>query len=240
MTSRQSQLETPPSLELTAHLGHVRSGLLISDPGSRGLNFVAYFGRHLDSRRSGTSPAPPGISHEQRRLGERGSGDDVYAAGQARLDRAFFGDHYSPDAAARKSRHHRQKTRDGAQLATERKLAEDRPTTARSNLLGPDENTQRHRKIQGCAALAHIRRRQIDRDPARWVVVAAVPDRPANSLAGLLKGRVCKTHDCEAGQSGCHVHFNPDWTSIQAVEGGRQKRGEHDATVSPADHLRLT
>ena len=63
-----------------------------------------------------------------------------------------------------------------AQLAPERQLAEDGPAAVRFHLLRSDQYPQGDREIQRGAALAHLRRGEVDGDPSRWVLVAAVPD----------------------------------------------------------------
>ena len=239
MPAGESQLQSSPSLDLPAHLGQIGSAASACDSRPGDLRVIADLGRHLDSRRPAASSPKLALADEQRGLRQGRSRNDVYSIREARFIRAFDRNHDPRDAAAGKSRHHRQKARDGAHLASKGQLPQERPAAACVHLLGSDQNAKRDGKVQRGAALAHVRRCQIDRDPPRRVFVAAVPDGAPNPLAGFLQGCVRKPDDREPGQTRCHVHLDPNRAAIQTVQGGREKRCEHDATLGHADLLGL-
>jgi hypothetical protein len=148
MAAGKRQLQSTSGLELTAHLGEVRPALLLDDTRSRSLGLVPYFRRHLDPRRCAARPTPPRIADEHRRLREGRRWDDLDSAGQSRFDRSIVRNHYPPDVPAGECRNHRQQARDGTQLAAQRELPQYRPPSARANLLGADENSERDRQVQ--------------------------------------------------------------------------------------------
>jgi hypothetical protein len=222
MPAGQCQLQSSPRLELAANVGQIGSGLA-GDFQLERLQLVAHLGCHLDPGRPVASPTPAALTHNQSRFRERGRRNYVYPAREARLVRTLDRDHDPPYVAPGESRHHRQQTRDGTQLTAQGKLTQDGPATARPHLLGPDQDAQGHRQIQGGAALAHVRRRQVDRDPPWRVLVAAVPYGAPDPLASLLQRRVCQPDDGEAGQARGYVHLDPNRTSVQTLEGGREK-----------------
>ena len=223
MPAGQCQLESPPPLELTANFGQIGTRILAGDPDLEHLGFVTHLGRHLHPRRPVASPTPAALPHNESCLRERRRRNHIYPARETRLVSALDGNQDPPHVAPGESCHHRQQTGDGTQLAAKGKLAEDGPPTVRPHLLGPDQNAQRHGQVQRGAALAHIRRCQVDGDPPGRVLVAAIPDGSPDPLASLLQGRVRQPDDGEAGQARCYVHLHPNRASVQSLKGGREK-----------------
>jgi hypothetical protein len=223
MPAGQCQLQTPPRLELTANIGQVGSGILAYYSNLQCLQVVSHLGCHFDPGRPVACSTPAALAHDQSRLRERGRGDYFYPTRKACFVRSLNRDYDPPHVTPGESRHHRQQTGDGTQLTAQGKLTQDSPATARPHLFGPHQDAQRYRQIQGGAAFAHVRRRQVDRYPSRRVLVAAVPDGAPDSLASLLQGRVCQPDDGEAGQARGDVHLDPNRASVQALEGCREK-----------------
>ena len=86
-------------------------------------------------------------------------------------------------------------------LAAQRQLADERRAARRGpDLLRPEQDPERDREVERRAGLALLGRREVDRDPARRVDEAGVPDRAADALASLLERGVGQADDREAGQ----------------------------------------
>ena len=138
-------------------------------------------------------------------------------------------------------RHHRQHARDRADLAAERELADHRQSTrAGPDLLGAEQDPDRHREVERGAGLAQLRRREVDGDPPRWMDEPGIAERTADPLPCLLERRVGETHDREARQPGRDVHFDADEPALEAEQRGGRDDGQHAATLSRGGHLRLT
>ena len=87
---------------------------------------------------------------DEPRLGERAGGHD-----------------HAARPAAGERRDHRQDARHRPDLAAEAELAEERPRPARRHLLRADEDRDGDPEVQRRAGLGHVRRGEVDRDPAR-------------------------------------------------------------------------
>jgi hypothetical protein len=223
MPAGQCQLECSPRLKLTSNVGQVGSGILAYDSNLQWLEFVAHLGCHLDPGRLLACSTPAALTHHQSRLRERGRRDYFYPAREARFVRSLDRNYDPPHVTPGECRHHGQQTGDGTQFTAQGELPQDGPATARPHLLGPHQDAQRYRQIQGGTALAHVGRRKVDRDPSWRVLVAAVPDGAPDPLASLLQGRVCQPDDGEAGQARGHVHLDSNRASVQSLEGCREK-----------------
>jgi hypothetical protein len=156
-------------------------------------------GREFHSWRTCARPAPATLAQERGRLGERPGRDNFYAVGQCRFCQATQRHDDATHLAPRQGHDHWQQAWHRAQVAPKRKLAEDGPPAIGNDLLGADEDPQGDGQIQRRSPLAQVGWRQIDRDPAGRVLIAAVTDRATNSFPGLLKSSVGQTDDGEAG-----------------------------------------
>jgi hypothetical protein len=221
----EGQLHGSPGLHLPSNLGQVRVGFRGSTGNpltAGGMRSLARgVGGQLHSGRAAAGPAATVLTEKPGRLGESGCARDVDAAGQSGFRQTIRWHHDAAHPPPRQGGYHRQQAWHGAELAAERKLAEDRPSAVGDDLLRSDENSQRDRQVQGGSALAQLRRGEVDGYPPRRVFVAAVSDGAPDPLARLLQGRVRQSDDREAGQAGGHVHLDPDGPAIEAVERGR-------------------
>ncbi len=106
--------------------------------------------------------------------------------------------------------HHRQHARDCADAAVEPQLAkgDELQRRVRAELTGRRKNGQRNGQVVDRALLAHIRGREVHRNPRRRKHVACILNRRADTLAGFLHRRVRQPHDFKRGQSVGNIRFN--------------------------------
>ena len=115
-----------------------------------------------------------------------------------------------------------------AHLAAQPELTDERQASGRrQHLLRPEEDRHRDRQVERRARLAQVRRREVDRDPARRVDEPGVAQRAADPLARLLERCVGQSDDREPGQPGRDVDLDPD-------RPGRRARGASRRGRSPA------
>ena len=103
-----------------------------------------------------------------------------------------------------------------------------RPPTG-PNLLRAEQDPDGHREVERGAGLAQVGRGEIDRDPARRVDEAGVPERAADAFARLLERGVGQPDDGEPGQPGRDVDLDADEPAVEAVECGGRDDGQHAA-----------
>jgi hypothetical protein len=220
MAARKSKLHPATRLELATNLGQIRTGVRSRWPETLALALLADFGRHLDSGRTATGPSSTALPNELGRLGQRRSGHDLDSVGETGFVRALNRDNHPRHAPPRERRHHRQEARYGPQLPSKGQLPKNGPPAIRPYLLRPYENPKCHGQIEGCAALAHFRRRKVHGYPPRGILVAAIADRATDAFSSLLKRGVSQPDDRESGQARGDVDFDPDGASIQALKCG--------------------
>ncbi len=92
------------------------------------------------------------------------------------------------------------------------------------------EDAERDRQVERRAGLAHVGRRQVDRDAMRRKLEAGVPDRAPDAVAALADARVGQPDHREAGQAERDVDFDVDGAGVDPEEGGGPEAGEHMRT----------
>ena len=143
---------------------------------------------------------------------------------------ASDGDEDPPDPAPRQCRDHRQDTRHGPDLATERQLTDQGdPAGPGTDLLRAQEDPDGDRQVERCPGLPQVRRGEIDRDPSRRMREAVVAQRAADALPRLLEGGVGEPDDREPRQSRRDIDLDPDEPARKAVE----RRGWDDCQHDP-------
>ena len=93
----------------------------------------------------------------------------------------------APDPAPGEGGEHRQQARHAPHVTAQRQLAQQRPAAGRRDLVRAEQDRHRDREVQRRPGLAQVRRRQVHRDPAGRMDVAAVAHGPPHPLA---QGRV--------------------------------------------------
>ena len=230
--ARERDLERSARLQLSSDVGQVRR----RQDGSEGRHGrSARAGdrgrRHLDPRglnRPGPPPPPQGIDS----VAERRNRHDLEPVDQPCLRGAVRRHDHPPDTPPGQRRDHRQQPGHGPDLAPERHLADQRrPPGQRDELLGPDQDPDRDRKVGRGARLRNIGRCEVDRDPSRWVHEPRVAKGAADPLAGLADRRVTEANDGEPGQARRNVDLDADDAPIEGDERCGQQRGQHAATL---------
>ena len=124
-----------------------------------------------------------------------------------------------------------------AHLAAEPELADQRDAAGTGpHLLRAEQDPERDREVERRTRLAQLRRREVDRDPARRVVVAGVAQRAADALPRLGQRGVRQPDDREARQAGRDVDLDPDDPAGDPVERGGEEGREHTATLGRSAH----
>ena len=160
-------------------------------------------------------------AQQRRRLCQCGRRHDLDAIRERRLSSAIRRHDHAPDAPPSQRHDHRQQARHGAQVPAQRQLAEHRPPARSLDLLRTDHDAEGYRQIERRATFAQVGGRQVHRNAPWWVVVAAVPDRPPDSLPRFLQGSVREPNDREARQTWSDIDFDANDAAIEAVNGGR-------------------
>ena len=107
------------------------------------------------------------------------------------------------------------------------------------NCSDPIRIRSRSRGPQRRPGLRHVRRREVDGDPARRMHEAGVAQRAADPLARLADRRVAEPDDREPGQPGRHVDLDADDPPVEGDERGGEQGREHPATLRGRAYLRL-
>jgi hypothetical protein len=136
-----------------------------------------------------------------RRLGQRRHPEDLHLVNQGSLADARGPDDQAREAAAPGA------LRDGKgpaacpHLATERQLAEDGMgrQALDGHLLARGQDTQGDRQVEARPGISQVRRREVDRHPARGEREALVLQGRAHPLARLADRAVAETDDGERG-----------------------------------------
>jgi hypothetical protein len=234
--SHQGDLERPPGHRLTAHLCQIHWRVHPDErfTGSSGLPDWAR-DRHRDRSAGADCPASPGPGHHPRRVIQAGDCQDLDAAHEISLRGVCDRDTHAHDARPGERRHHGQDPGDGLDRPVQRELPEQRTGQAG----GPDlarrhEDADRDGEIVRGPRFAPAGGRQVDRDPARRIREAAVPDGAADPLASLRQRRVRQPDDMAGRQSGSDVDLDADEGSRDPVNIGRHERCEHGGRLSAA------
>jgi len=238
----QRYLHSPASLQLASYILEVRpaatASIRCSSRGRISLLVSEVLGQ-LNARRPVSRSTAPTFPEQRGCLGQCRGPHHVHASGQTRLNQPVRGHDdpsYSPPC---QSHDHGKKPRNRPQFAAQRQFAQYGPAAVRLDLLRADENSQGNSQVQRRAALAQLGRGKIHGDAPGRVLVTAVADCSANSLAGLLQSSIRQADDGESRQSGRHVHLDANEAALQAVERGGEKRSKHSATLRGANHLWL-
>ena len=89
------------------------------------------------------------------------------------------------------------------------------------------EDAERDRQVERRAGLAHVGRRQVDRDAVRRKLEAGVADRAPDAVAALAHAGVRQADHREDRQAERHVDFDVDGAGLDAEDGGGAKAREH-------------
>jgi len=180
-------------------------GLLTLDLGEvdRVLGFAGEELREVDPDRKG----PGGAVEERRGFVERI--DSIHQRARARRrhgDRSFSGVDCRQDQASdplpRGHDGHRQGAVDPADRAVEGELAHhERIREIAVDLREGSEQADGDAEVERRALLAHVRRREVDRDLFRGEFVTGVADGRQDAFAALLDGVVGKADHGEGGQA---------------------------------------
>ena len=129
-----------------------------------------------------------------------GDGKDLNAVHNRRLRRVGGRDEHRLHTAVPRGDHHGQYAAHRAHLAGQRQLPQKGGGVQRhAQLTGGFEQRQQQRQIIYGAFFFHVRRCQIDGDPADGVREAAVFQRGANPVARFAHGRAGRPHHVKAG-----------------------------------------
>ena len=96
------------------------------------------------------------------------------------------------------------------------------------------EQPDRDREVEARARLAHVRGREVHRQPLLREVEPRVEQRRPHALARLPDRPVRQAHEREGGQPAPHVHLDGDLLGVDPVEREGGDRGEHPARGSRA------
>jgi hypothetical protein len=223
----KSQFEGAPRLQLATDFGQIRNvlesyGLARGEFGSEA-GPASDAVRQLHAGRPAFRAPSPGCGQQLSRLDKGFSRHDFDSAGQPGFLHAFGRNHDATQPSSSQYRDHWQHARYGPQLAAQRQLAQDRPPTSCPNLFRADEDSERNRQVKRSPAFAQFGRGEVYGDPPGRVVVAAVADGAANSLAGFLQGRVRQADDGETRQPRSDVHLDTYEAAVEAVQSGRKQ-----------------
>ena len=169
VAARERDLERPPRLGLAAHLGEVgrRQRRRERRPGPRRRH--GHGGRReLHPRRRASGAARRRERSASTASTSRAAGTTSRPSTRRASSAPSAGTITRRTPAPGERRDHRQQPGHGPDLAAERDLADERgPPGARRELLRPDQDADRDREVRRGPGLGHVRRREVDRDPAR-------------------------------------------------------------------------
>jgi hypothetical protein len=166
-------------------------------------------------------------------LEQGGRGQHPHTGNQSAFGRALRRQHEAASRVARAARHG-ERTAHRAQLARERELARElvRIELRGGQLTGRSEDAERDRQVEAAAFLRQLGRREIDRDPPRRELEAAVRERSAHAFAAFLHLRLREPDDGEAGEPGPDVHLDVDRGGVEPGERpAAHDRKRHQAGV---------
>ena len=129
-----------------------------------------------------------------------------------------------------------QRTAHGADLPIQAELSHEHAAhrDGRTNPANP-EQPDRHGQIQGGAALAEVRRREIDGDGTGGERVSAVAQGRADALTRLPDRRVGQTHDRETRQPVGGIDLHVEHASLHTERGGGMNASEHETSSEPRE-----
>ncbi len=182
-------------------------------------------------------PGVGGVGGDRRRavkvgeqIAERGDRQHLHARHQRGLARVVLGDEGAADAAGSRQAYHRQHAVDVAhravkpQLPHQDRVAQD---AVGGHLPRGDEDAERDRQVVGRPLLAHVRRRQIDRDVPVREARPGVADRRAHPLPRLLDRRVRQPDDEEPRLPHPDVDLHLDQQPVEPNRRATEHRGQH-------------
>jgi len=120
-------------------------------------------------------------------------------------------------APAQPARGH-QHTVDVPHRPVQPELAEKGGSGRRLEALVRQQDRDRDRKVEAAPFLAHLRRRQVDREPSLRKPHAAVADRRTHSITRLLHGRRRQAHEKEVRVAVGGVRLHLDEPALHAGE----------------------
>jgi hypothetical protein len=242
VAARQGHLERPAGERLAANLDQVgridRSAAAgWSDRAGR---------RHGDTSRDAHASGGDGPRARPRRDQPDGvtqglDGDGLDSRDEPRLRQVGRWDGDAPMPGRHEHRGHGQDAGDGSYFSAQRELAKERPRPGgRADLPVADQDAKGDGEVERGAALAHLGRGEVHRDPARRVIEPTVADGAANPLAGLGESGVGKADDGQTRQAVGDVDLDADDPPVETGEGGREERGEHAADGTAAASIRAS
>ena len=86
--------------------------------------------------------------------------------------------------------------------------------------VGGGQQSEGDRQVVARAALAHVGRRQVDRDPALGKLEAGVTYGATHAVAALPYRRIGKADDGEGGQSAADINLDVDERCLDADHRG--------------------
>jgi len=89
------------------------------------------------------------------------------------------------------------------------------------------------REVEGTPLLAHVGRRQVDRDPPGRKREAGVAQRGAHPFASLADRALRQPHHGERREPRRQVDLHPDQIRVDAADGARGDMGQHGKTLAP-------
>jgi hypothetical protein len=220
MAAGRGDLERAPGRGLAADVGEVEP--VVS--GRRG-------------GRGGARPRLGGLLQAGHRVGERADGHDVQRIDDRRLAGVRLGQQHGGHALAAQPDGHREHAARRQDLAVERQLADHRdprpPGPRRHARRG--EDAERDRQVERRAGLAHVGRRQVDRDAMAGELEAGVADRGADPVAALAHGRVGQPDHGEHRQAERDVDLDRDGERLDAAERRTLHLRQHAGGVRSKD-----
>ena len=169
------------------------------------------------------------IPEVPRRLQKRIRAEDVDALDAAQLQKVRLRHHHRPHAALPGVDHHGQHAPDWPHAAVQRQLTQHAHAPQRLRIDDPaaGQQSQRDGQVVGGALLLEIRRGEVDGDAPAREAEAAVLQRRAHTLPGLLHRRVRQAHDLEHRHAVGQVDLRRDGEAIDAGQAAAGDAGEH-------------
>ena len=154
---------------------------------------------------------------------------------QRGLARVSLGDQQVGEPGSPSAQSDGQGTTNRFDLAAERQLAVQRIAFDRfaGNLFGCGQQPDRDREIETGTGLAHVRGREIDRDPLLWKLEARVENGGSHPLTRLADGTVGKADQGEGGKPPANVDLHGDLVAGDAFEGEGGYTREHGRHARP-------
>ena len=124
---------------------------------------------------------------------------------------------------------HRRHAGDRADGAVQPDLTDEREPLHRSRRdgVGGNEDTDREREIEPCAALANAARRKVHRDPLVRPDETARQQRRPDAISRLPADLVRQADDAEPRQTGSDVHLDGHPVSARSEQAGGGDGSEH-------------